>query len=212
MSVDSSFSGGSITRRLANLTSRDRDIAQQACHDIYQRHFNWLTGVARRALEGAPRGAVDEEDVVQSGLMAFFRGASEGRFPDLRNRRNLWRLLIKIVQRKAINQRHQQLALKRGHGRVRGDSAMIDQDGRRDTRVAVQAPDPLPVTTAEIHEQFANLFQLLDDDTLRHVAVMKLQQHTNAEIARRLGVVERTVERKLNRIRRQWSETLADAQ
>jgi RNA polymerase sigma factor (sigma-70 family) len=208
MPVDSTATSGSITQRLKKLKGDDSSAAQQACHDIYERHFDWLAGVARRALQGVPRGAVDEEDVVQSGLMAFFRGARKGQFPDLTNRKNLWRLLMTIIERKAINQRHQQLAQKRGRGRVRGGSAFIHQDSGGGGGMAPAAPGPLPVTTAEVREHFTHLFQLLEDDTLRSVAVMKLQRHTNAEIAQKLGVVERTVERKLNRIRRQWSELL----
>jgi DNA-directed RNA polymerase specialized sigma24 family protein len=47
---------------------------------------------------------------------------------------------------------------------------------------------------------------MLEDDELRAIARLKLEGFTNPEIAERLGVVERTVERRLNRIRRQWSE------
>ena len=46
------------------------------------------------------------------------------------------------------------------------------------------------------------------DDELQTVARLKLEGHTNAEIAEKLDVVERTVERKLKRIRNRWSENL----
>jgi DNA-directed RNA polymerase specialized sigma24 family protein len=52
------------------------------------------------------------------------------------------------------------------------------------------------------------LLGLLDDDSLRQIARLKLEGYTNEEIAERLGIVERTVERRLNRIRRQWMEAL----
>ena len=42
------------------------------------------------------------------------------------------------------------------------------------------------------------------------VARLKLQQYTNAEIAIELGIVERTVERKLEHIRAIWSSEAPD--
>ena len=45
---------------------------------------------------------------------------------------------------------------------------------------------------------------LLDDETLRVVAVMKLEGHSHAEIAGRLRCSVRTVERKLALIRERW--------
>jgi IS30 family transposase len=47
---------------------------------------------------------------------------------------------------------------------------------------------------------------LLDDESLRRIASLKLAGYTNSEIAQQLAVVERTVERKLGRIRQQGSE------
>jgi hypothetical protein len=44
----------------------------------------------------ARRRAADEEDVVQDAFHSFFRGVSAGRFPQLNDRDNLWRLLVAI--------------------------------------------------------------------------------------------------------------------
>jgi DNA-directed RNA polymerase specialized sigma24 family protein len=46
----------------------------------------------------------------------------------------------------------------------------------------------------------------LGDDTLRQVALLKLEGYENAEIAARLNCALRTVERKLNLIRALWAE------
>lgn len=204
--VDFIVTNGSITKQIEKLKDDDDRIAQEAFHDIYQRCFDWLVGVARNVLDGYPRGAADEEDAVQSGLMAFFCGVREDRFPKLNNRKNLWSLLVTIIERKAINQRNQQRAKKRGEGRVRGDSAF----GYGSDHVGAQpaAPDPSPVTTAEIREKMDYLFSLLDDETVRQVALMKLEGYRNRDIAKKLGVVERTIERKLNYVRSRWSELL----
>jgi DNA-binding NarL/FixJ family response regulator len=44
------------------------------------------------------------------------------------------------------------------------------------------------------------------DESLRPIARMKLEGYTNTEISAKLGVVERTVERRLNLIRRIWTQ------
>jgi DNA-directed RNA polymerase specialized sigma24 family protein len=53
-------------------------------------------------------------------------------------------------------------------------------------------------------DECRRLLELLGDESLRSVALWKMQGYTNAEIAGKLGCVEQTVERKLQRIRRRW--------
>ena len=50
-----------------------------------------------------PRVAADEEDVALSAFDSFCRGAQRGRFPQLDDRDNLWRLLVVITSRKAVD-------------------------------------------------------------------------------------------------------------
>jgi DNA-directed RNA polymerase specialized sigma24 family protein len=47
---------------------------------------------------------------------------------------------------------------------------------------------------------------LLDqlDEPLQQIAIMKMEGYTDGEIAEKLGVVTRTVERKMARIRAKW--------
>ena len=49
----------------------------------------------------------------------------------------------------------------------------------------------------------------LDDDEMRNIAVWKVECLTNQEIAVRLGRTERTVERKLHRIRQIWKSEIS---
>ena len=57
-----------------------------------------------------------------------------------------------------------------------------------------------------IHEECRRLYGRLGDDTLCAVARWKMEGHTNAEIAVKLGCVPQTVERKLRTIRRLWAK------
>lgn len=194
---------GSITLLLEQVRHGDERGAQ----DLFDRYFENLLAIARRKLRDVPRRTEDEEDVVLGALDSFIRRARNQQFPQLSDRNNLWHLLIAITERKAINQRKRQLARKRGESQMQKQAARPDDSHNGQQRLeSVAAPQPTPDTIVQLAEECRRLFGQLDDDVLRDVARMKLDGYTNAEIAQKLDVVERTVERKLNRIRACWSE------
>jgi DNA-directed RNA polymerase specialized sigma24 family protein len=158
----------------------------------------------------SPRRAEDEEDAAQSALHSFFCGTRTGRFPGWRAEENLWPLLFRITQRKAINLRKRQLSQKRGCGRVRGDSVFYHRLDQSDAGGAdgFESPAPPHEAIVDTRDQYEYLLDRLNDRVLRLVAKMKMLGYTNAEIAMKLGVVERTVERKLGLIRRQFASAI----
>src|SRR5207253_6336257 len=87
---------------------------------LWERYFRRLVGLARRKLQDTPRGAADEEDVALSAFDCFCRGAARGLFPQLADRDNLWRLLVTLTARKALQLTRRQPRPKRG-GAVRGE-------------------------------------------------------------------------------------------
>ncbi len=193
----------SITLWIADLKVQEDDQAQ---HEIWNRYFRRLIGLARFKLGDAPRRAEDEEDVAVSALHCFFAGVGDGKFPELRDRTNLWPLLAKITARKAINQRRDALRQKRGGGLVRGESLFLNADDASALGLAdVMADDLTPEHLATLEEERCRLFDGLPDEVLRVVAQKKLEGYQNAEIALELGVTERTIERKLHRIRNLWT-------
>ena len=54
-------------------------------------------------------------------------------------------------------------------------------------------------------ENMQELLDRLDDDEMRQVALGKLEGLTNKELAERLGISRRSVERKLGIIRGSWT-------
>jgi RNA polymerase sigma factor (sigma-70 family) len=197
-------SEGSITLLIEQVKQRGDEYAAQA---LFDRYFGQLVRVAAKKLAGTPRGAEDEEDVVVSALDSFIQRARDSEFPQLNDRHNLWPLLLKITERKAINLRKKQLAQKRGRGKVLGETALqpSGNDSVGEGLAAIQGPDPTPERIAELAEQCRLLMNRLESEQLRLVARLKLEGYTCKEIADRLGVVERTVERKLRLIRNQWA-------
>ena len=123
----------------------------------------------------------------------------------------LWQVLVMLTERKAIGLRRHVQAAKRGDGQVRGESAM-----EVDYALSSAAPgigqlagcEPTPQFAAQVQEEFGRLYGLLADDTLRQIARGKLEGYTNQELADQLQLSLRAVERKLQLIRRLWSQEL----
>jgi DNA-directed RNA polymerase specialized sigma24 family protein len=177
-----------------------------AVQALFQEYFQQLLRFAQGKLGGAPRRAADEEDVVLSAFNSFCLGAAQGKFPQLNDRDDLWRLLVTITARKALRQAQHARRQKRGGGKVRGESVFLRSGGsQRDGIDQIVGREPTPAFAAELTEEFQRLLQRLGDETLRRVAVLKMQGYSNEEIAAELDCGLRSVERKLRGIRKIWS-------
>jgi DNA-directed RNA polymerase specialized sigma24 family protein len=186
-----------VTRLIGMLKEGNRDAARQ----LWEIYFRRMVSLARARLRKTPVRMADEEDVALSAFDSFFRGAMGGRFPQLRDRNGLWQLLFVLTLRKVINLVRQEGCRSRGGGRVLRLSELEGVDD-----AALLGAAPTPEFTAQMTDQCRYLFDRLGDESLRAVALGKMEGYTNAEIAARLGCVEHTVERKLRLIRRIWSE------
>jgi len=199
---------GSVTTWITQLQAGNHNGAQQ----LWERYFPQLVRLARAKLQGVPRREADEEDVALSAFASFCRSAQEHRFPRLRDRDNLWPLLVVITARKACDRIVHVRGPKQGGGRVRGDSALLGKFGSsesdRDFDQMV-GNEPTPAFAAEVAEQFQRLLGLLDDQEQRSLVLWKMEGYTNQEIAGKLGCALRTVERTLRLIRGIWKQALA---
>ena len=185
--------GGSITRWFDSLQAGDREAAQ----GLWRRFASRLIGLARARLRAAPRRAADEEDAVLSAFGSFCRGAEQGRFPQVHDRGDLWNLLVAITIRKVSDQVQHERRQKRGGGAVLGEADLArgsDADGAFEDIIA---REPTPQLAAEMAEQCHRLLELLQDEDLRSIALLKMEGYTNDEIASRLDCVRSTVQRKL---------------
>lgn len=196
---------GSVTLWLGRLKDGDND----AVRPLWEAYFRRLVALARAKLRGASTRVADEEDAALSAFDSFCRGAEQGRFPNLDNRDDLWRLLVTITARKAADHRQHQGRAKRGGGAVRGDSAVTSpQDDSDNGWTQFAGTDPTPEFAAQTAEEYARLLARLPDDELRSIAVWKMEGRTNEEIAARLDCAIPTVERRLRLIRKTWSTEL----
>jgi DNA-directed RNA polymerase specialized sigma24 family protein len=197
-------SNGSVTYWINQLKAGDAAAAQP----LFERYFGPMMRLARARLQGRPGRGVDEEDVALSAFASFCRGADQGKFPQLKDHDNLWRLLVVITSRKAADERQRARRKKRGGGAVRGESAFLDNQSAGEERGIDQVigPEPTPQFGALMADEFQRLLARLNDDTLRAIALWRMEGYSNDEIAAKLDRDLRTVERKLRLIRSLWQD------
>jgi DNA-directed RNA polymerase specialized sigma24 family protein len=194
---------GSVTRWISLLKNGDR----AAASPLWEAYFRRLVALARDRLRGTPRRAADEEDVALSAFASFCRGVEGGRFPQLADRDDLWRLLVTITARKALHLARDERSLKRG-GAVRNEAALGDRDGSAAEDAAIDeflGREPTPAFAAQVAEECQRLLESLGVADLRTIAVWKMEGYTTEEIAAKLRRAPRTVERKLDLIRQRWN-------
>jgi RNA polymerase sigma factor (sigma-70 family) len=184
---------GSVTRCIADLKAGDASAAEQ----LWRAYFQRLVGLARTKLGRRAPPLADEEDVALSAFKSLCLGAARGRFPELRDRDNLWPLLVVLTAHKATDLIKHQQRQKRGGGQ-RPDDAALD---------TLLSREPTPEFSAMVAENCARLLDRLDPP-LRQIAQLRLDGYTNVEIAERLRCALRTVERRLELIRRIWNEEM----
>ncbi len=198
---------GSVSGWIAGLKAGD----QEAVQKLWSRYRDELIRMAKRRLDGMPRGPADEEDVLQSVLMSLCRAATAGRLDDVRNRDDLWWLLLAITRQKAVNLIRRETAQKRGSGRVVSALNWGSPNGLRDDLDHLVGDAPTPEILVAMEEQNRRLLSLLRDDQLRKVAMSRVEGYTVDEIAATLDISKRSVERKLQLIRNRWKRELGRA-
>jgi DNA-directed RNA polymerase specialized sigma24 family protein len=196
-----------ISQWIDRLKAGDGEAAQK----LWESYFRRLVGLARKRLRGTPRRAADEEDVALSAFKSFWRGAERGRFPRLADRDDLWRLLVVITVRKAIDLAQHEGRRQPADGRVLGESALTGaaESGDEPFLGEFLSREPTPEFAATVAEECRRLLDRLQDAELRAVALWKMEGHTNEEIAAKMGCVPRTVERRLRVIRSLWEQEVA---
>lgn len=199
-------SPGSVSHWILALKVGDSAAAQP----LWERYYKQLIALARKKLATAHRRVADEEDVVQNAFHSFFQAVGEGRFPQLEGRDSLWRLLVVITANKALRQIEHNNRKKRGGSGGIGVEEGIETFSLApvDETAIVQCvgAEPTPDFAAQVAEEYGRLLDLLGDQSLRKVAVWKMEGYGNDEIAQMLDCSRRTVVRKLEAIRVLWNE------
>ena len=188
---------GSISKLVTQLRAGDHDAAV----GLWRRYFDRMSQRGRQRLLGNARAA-DGEDAALTRLTPFAAicgGASSPRSSIATNCGGCWRYSP---------------SARLGHN--------CDASEARSVAVTCVAPDwAAPAKVEQVGQRFVDprgemsegldvwcreLLSRLADETLERIAVLRLEGCTNQEIGEQLGIAERSVERKLARIRSIWRQ------
>ena len=175
---------------------------------IWYQYFDRLVRAVRARLHGSNRAVSDEEDIALSVFDSFYDAAQQGRFPDLSDRDDLWRLLLRMAARKVVDKRRRDQRQRRG-----GDVRVHSLDHPVDDEKVIEAigDEPSPEIALMMQETVERFFDQLGVGPLGEIAGAKLEGYSNAEIALRFGCSERTVERRLHLIREKCQQEMMGA-
>ncbi len=196
-----------------NLESQDwdrmisglREGDQEACSDFWNRFGPMLENVAVKQLSDRLQRRVGADDVVQSACRTFFRRVSSGQF-DLPDSDSLWRLMCAITLTKARRAARDHSAQKRGLSAEQYVDAATESAQRP---MELEGDAATPLDAAMFSDQLGFLLETLSPQECQ-VLDLKLQNHTNEEIAQEMKCSERTVRRLTNQIRSRWTTLFDD--
>jgi hypothetical protein len=129
----------SVSHWIAHL-KQGNDIAAQ---QLWARYSAQLVEYAQIRLRDSPKRLADEEDVASSVFQSLCRGAAEGRFQSVKNRDDLWWILLAITKQKVVNHLRRELAQKRGAGWIQLESGLMKMG--KATRTSPDATRTMPV-------------------------------------------------------------------
>lgn len=198
-------SASSVTDWLRAMEGGNDDAARQ----LWERYSGQMHDVARRRMRRLKRSdIVDEEDIVVSAFASLCLAARRGQLAGVKDRNELWALMVVATLRKVGQRKEYTQAAKRDPELVLDQIERRDELGSGMQRLACDAPSPSSVVIRA--ERVEELLSKLNDPDLRAVALLRLAGHTNDQIAAEMGYTRRSIQRMLALIRRSWSGDFTD--
>ena len=110
-----------------------------------------------------------------------------------------------ITLRKARNAANKQMRRKRDLAREVTLKGRDDPESAHWALEQMDAAGPSPAEAALLNEALERRLEVLAVPELRRIALWRLEGYTNREIADRDGCTERSIERRIERIRSKWA-------
>jgi DNA-directed RNA polymerase specialized sigma24 family protein len=203
---------GSLTWCVQQLRSPDCRERDEAARVIWERFSARLLDLVRRHLDNRIRRREDEQDVLQSVYASFCIGQLKAKTSPA-SREELWKLLVRITMCKVVNTAHRHMAGRRDVRRERTEAHEANGAESLFPRWMLEHVDrtqPSPEEKVIVLEEVERLLHGLSPD-FRRIVIWKLEGYTNAEIAGMIDRTVRSVELKMQLIRKQITLGLRDA-
>ena len=172
---------GEITMMIRQIREGDRD---QAVSLLVKSYFDRLAVLASPILRSRSAGR-DGEDAALSALNVLYNGLAEGKFEWVQGREMLWRTLVTITERKALQY------IRRFEPTVRFEDGMTVIDATSEYETTIR------LTVKELIEG-------LENPLWRQAALLHLQGYTVPEIAKSLGRSRECIYKWFRAIEKVW--------
>lgn len=176
------------------LIERARRGDESAARQIHDQYIDRLLTVARRRISQRLASRVDPEDIVQSVFRTFFVRVKDGQFA-FEDQDDLCKLLLRITVHKTLRQVAYHKAAKR-------DPSLETPHGEhhREQLMALYDQEPTQEATAAFIDQLEHFLNQLQPNE-RKILEMRLQGHSNEDIAKALNIYDRKIRRTIEHIR-----------
>ncbi len=191
-------SGLAVTRWIAHLRDGNGVAAARLWKFLEPR----LLRLGRKRLRSTPKTYYDEDDLAQSAFHALCSAIQNGRYEDLADREEVWKLISTIALNKLRKRVVSEATKRRGGEMQRNDF---------DSALNSQSDELCPRQKLLMEEECERLLELLRRDEIKQVALLRVEGYTNEEIANALNCTRRTVQRRLDFIRNVWSRELDES-
>jgi RNA polymerase sigma factor (sigma-70 family) len=175
---------------------------------LYDRYWQRLVTLCEHRLRTSRKRLEDEEGIAARVFESICLGAQAGRFDDINNRDNLWWTMMRLTKSKVVDHIRREEAKKRQQERNESDLRRNDSFTEQFRLEGRGSEELSPDRIVEDDEHLEHLFSLLRDDQLRTIALLRIEGYTVDEIASKVKISPRSVERKLALIRATWAATL----
>lgn len=191
---------GSVTRWIEQMRAGDR-IAVNA---LSERYFKKLGNAARSRLHKQAQTLHDKDDVANFVLEAVVRNISQGKYPDLQDRDDLWFLMLSITQCRISNILKRERSQKVQPTSLTSLTELLETYEGELSDLSLNS-DPEQVAI-EINDCWQELMRILPDDDFREIARLKLDFYSNRQISSMMKLTPKYIDRKVAEIQRMWGE------
>jgi len=175
-----------------------------ATEAIWSRFYPKLVREANKKLSKNPDPAIAGEDIAQSSFRNVCQGVLDGRYPQLENREDFWRLLFVSMANRVCSH-------FRSCGSKKRDSLLRESLDSIDDEFLQQLNNH--EVQAELADLIAHLLGKLDKEDptgeLRQIALLYLDDRSASWIAKTLHRRKTNVLHKILWIRALWAEPLS---
>ncbi len=172
----------------------------EAANRLWSAYYPALENLCRQNIFSKMRRFENEEDIAVSAFGSVLAHMQEGDFPWIQEGRHFWGILRKVALRKVADRIQREKALKRGGGKVRGESAFGPNAGQGLAEAAIQH-EATPQEHLELQQTIENVVEECDDPILEEIIVLSMHGCNQQEIALALNCSKRTVQRKVRLLR-----------